>query len=359
MRGRRESVWLVVVSILIGFGIGFGQKMVLAAQEPCHFERRTTVSGNVYEEPSADAAVETRLEAGTKLTLVRGSFGWYIAILPDSRLGWVYKDLFLSRAAEEAESPVSGRAAPQSEDFEPPGKEPESQPASEPESPQESLAQMAQKNPEMVILKVDSGRVRESPSLNAPVEFGLIRGERVAVMDIRGEWYHIKKDDGRIGWSHRSLFTQGQPPSRDGRPNAVTAGPSDAQADAQAREEEPAPSAPPGSEGKQVESVRVDVSGRGEEKLIIKLNGFYPPETYVLEEGIPKVVCDFTNVTLARGVEPQIEVNGTFIRQVRTERLNNDGALRVIVELVPEKDYEVEQIFFKGENLYVLTFMSA
>ncbi len=358
MRGRREMGWVAVVLMLIGFGIGFGGKATIAAQEPCRFERMTTVSGNVYEKPSADAAVKMTLEVGTSLTLVRGSSGWYMAVLPDKQLGWVFKDLFLP-GPKAPGAPVSVQAAPQQPAEAEQGAQPDkgSERRAE-EAPQKPIVEKARENPEMVTLKVDSGRVRESPSLDAPVEFGLTRGQTVAVMDIRGEWYHIQKSDGRTGWSHQSLFTQGQvqPASPDSPAGADSVVP----ANAREPEEELDQVALPERE-KQVESIRVDVSGRDEEKLIIKINGFYPPETYVLEDGVPRVVCDFANVSLARGVEPLIEINGTYISRIRTERLEEEGKprLRVVVELVPEKDYEVEQIFFKGENLYVLTFMSA
>jgi len=73
-----------------------------------------------------------------------------------------------------------------------------------------------------------------------------------------------------------------------------------------------------------------------------------------IEEGIPRVICDFTNATLADTIPALIQTQGQFIQQVRVEKNGNASSIRVILVLVPDRHYDLEQIFFKEELLYIL-----
>jgi len=55
-------------------------------------------------------------------------------------------------------------------------------------------------------IRVNSARVRESPSFDAPVQYGLLEGETALVLKRLGEWFYIMGDDGKKGWGHRSIF---------------------------------------------------------------------------------------------------------------------------------------------------------
>jgi DNA-directed RNA polymerase subunit RPC12/RpoP len=55
-------------------------------------------------------------------------------------------------------------------------------------------------------LKVNAGRVRESPSLNARTLFYLGNGEVVSILKTSGNWYFVQHKDKRTGWAHKSLF---------------------------------------------------------------------------------------------------------------------------------------------------------
>jgi type IV pilus secretin PilQ/predicted competence protein len=56
------------------------------------------------------------------------------------------------------------------------------------------------------ITNVRSARVRESPSFDAPVEYGLVEGDSVVVRKRQGDWYFIVRDDGKKGWGYKSIF---------------------------------------------------------------------------------------------------------------------------------------------------------
>lgn len=110
---------------------------------------------------------------------------------------------------------------------------------------------------------------------------------------------------------------------------------------------------------KEIKEIKVDITPGGEEKIVFVLNGFYPPETFVIEESVPKVVCDFFGLRLGSGIRRQTEVNGDLVQKIRIGvHKGAEPKTRVVMDLVSDRDYEVEQIFFRKENLYTLTFKS-
>lgn len=90
------------------------------------------------------------------------------------------------------------------------------------------------------------------------------------------------------------------------------------------------------------------------EKIVFKLSNFHPPVIFGIEEGMPSIVCDFMDAILGENVPEVIPSTGKFVKQVRVERNVNSHKIRVVLELVPNRHYDLQQVFFKEENLYVL-----
>jgi hypothetical protein len=89
------------------------------------------------------------------------------------------------------------------------------------------------------------------------------------------------------------------------------------------------------------------------EKVLFFVDNFQPPRVIGVEEGIPRVICDFTSATLAEAIPALIPAQGEFIQQILVETKEN-SSIRITLELVPNRHYDLEQLFFKDENLYVL-----
>ena len=177
--------------------------------------------------------------------------------------------------------------------------------------------------PPTAVIIVPVGRVREGPSLDSPVKFRLSEGARVPVVDERDEWYHIKLRDGRDGWAHHSLFAT--------------------------------VSAPPTIDIKQIKNIHTQLISDEEEKVVFELNGFFTPETFVVTGEQPKVVCDFSGVSLGRDVDHLIPVNGKLIQQITIEPDSGGNPnVRVILALTPENNYQVQPVFYKQNNQYSL-----
>lgn len=70
-------------------------------------------------------------------------------------------------------------------------------------------AAMAQRvNNPTVTLIVDKGLVRANSSLKSKIIFNLTKEDRVSVIKEKGDWYLVETADGRVGWSHRSLYAE-------------------------------------------------------------------------------------------------------------------------------------------------------
>ncbi|MDH4319466.1 MAG: AMIN domain-containing protein [Desulfobulbaceae bacterium] len=103
-----------------------------------------------------------------------------------------------------------------------------------------------------------------------------------------------------------------------------------------------------------LESIKFDAGSNKGEMILFKLNDFYPPIVFGLEESLPRVVCDFINTTAAQEVANIIECDGKFIKTIRVGKHSNPNKVRVVLDLVPNKNYDLQQVFFKEDNLFVI-----
>lgn len=276
-------------------------------------ETNLSASGSLYEKPSIYAPAIMKLDKGSTVTIIYRQTDWYAIKTTDNRLGWIHRDVLT--AAD------TGKSVPQDlNDIE--------------------------KNIKTVV--VDIGRVRQEPSLSSDVIFGLRKGNQVAVIDTRGSWYLVKLQDDRTGWVHHSLFGELES-SGEENPEDVE------DVDFPTGDSAPPDSATDDQESKKVEAIKIDISTADQEKVMIKLNGFYPPKTFVLEEDVPKVVCDFLDAEIGKELKPAIQVNGRLIQRVRMGiHKGSSPKIRVVLDLIPQKQYDIEQLFYKKDNIYTL-----
>jgi AMIN domain len=96
-----------------------------------------------------------------------------------------------------------------------------------------------------------------------------------------------------------------------------------------------------------------NTSNKGE-MVLFKLNGFYPPTVSGEEEGTPLVICDFAGTRLGETVLKDQAIHGEYIDRVRVQQLEGSDLIRVTLELIPNKNYDLQQVFFKEDNLFVI-----
>ena len=103
-----------------------------------------------------------------------------------------------------------------------------------------------------------------------------------------------------------------------------------------------------------LESVTFDGASPKGEMVLFKLSGFYPPLVHAVEEGTPRVICDFNDARMSESIKSPIKTKGKYIKIIRVTRHKDPEKIRVIVDLAPEKSYDLQQVFFKEDNLFVL-----
>lgn len=258
-------------------------------------QKTVTVSnGRVRKEPSLNGEIIATLTTGDKVSVLKTTSPWNQIILQDGRMGWAH-DILFRETLEDTTEP---------------------EPAIYPGNSR-------------LRVDVDSAIIRTAPTTEAGILSGASKGDTLLAVEKSGDWYKVQIASGSTGWAHKSLFAGD---------DAFLQKPGD-----------------PDSE-KRIHSIDLDLNDAGEERVVFSLTGFYPPETFVIEEKTPKVVCDFKGVRPSSEISSSIDVNGNMIRQIRTGMHPGEDKFRVVMDLVPEKNYVVEQIYYKKEKLYVLIF---
>ena len=107
-------------------------------------------------------------------------------------------------------------------------------------------------------------------------------------------------------------------------------------------------------EGPELEYVKFDASSPKGEMVMFKLNGFHPPVVHGVEEGIPRVICDFNNTKLTGSAKNLIKTDGKFVKIIRTSKTKKPEKIRVVIDLEPNRSYDLQQVFFKEDNLFVI-----
>lgn len=101
-------------------------------------------------------------------------------------------------------------------------------------------------------------------------------------------------------------------------------------------------------------SVTFDNSTNRGEMVLFKLNEFHTPIVFGVKEGLPRVVCDFKGAETAKDVPSIIKTDGKYVHTIRIGRENSPQKVRVVLDLISNKNYDLQQIFFKDDNLFVV-----
>jgi len=104
----------------------------------------------------------------------------------------------------------------------------------------------------------------------------------------------------------------------------------------------------------QLQKISFDDSSEKGEMVLFHLNDFYPPSVTAVETDNPGVICEFAAMSVADSVDKTIYTNGKFVERIRTEIQQDTGKVKVFLDLAPNYDYDLQQVFFKTDNLFVL-----
>ena len=104
----------------------------------------------------------------------------------------------------------------------------------------------------------------------------------------------------------------------------------------------------------QLLEITFDNSSDKGEMVLFHLNDFYPPTVSAVEKGTPKVLCDFVEMGVGTKVQTDIFAKGRYVQRIHTSKHEKPDTVRVVLELSPDRDYDLQQVFFKNDNLFVL-----
>ena len=104
-----------------------------------------------------------------------------------------------------------------------------------------------------------------------------------------------------------------------------------------------------------IKEIRFEAADTAErtETVHVMLNALLYPTTFALVEGTPRVVCDFINAEPAEDINRTIEANGRYIKRIRTGvHTNPEIKTRVVLDLVPDRNYTIQQIASSKNNRF-------
>lgn len=104
----------------------------------------------------------------------------------------------------------------------------------------------------------------------------------------------------------------------------------------------------------EIRSISFEALKPGEERVYFHLNGFYPPKITTDEDTIPQVICHFTDTRLLENVEEKIETSGNLVHRIISKQSDETSNVQVILVLSGDKNFDLQQVFFKDGNLFVL-----
>ncbi|RUM33730.1 MAG: hypothetical protein DSY50_07785 [Desulfobulbus sp.] len=103
-----------------------------------------------------------------------------------------------------------------------------------------------------------------------------------------------------------------------------------------------------------LKSVSFDKKSNRGEMVLFRLNTFQAPIVFGVEEGQPRVVCDFKGTEAGKNLPENITVNGKYIHNIHISNESSPQKIRVILNLASNMSFDLQQVFFKKENLFVL-----
>ncbi|MHB8909610.1 MAG: hypothetical protein ACYDAA_12115 [Syntrophales bacterium] len=104
----------------------------------------------------------------------------------------------------------------------------------------------------------------------------------------------------------------------------------------------------------EVRRITFKVAGEGKELLLIEFDRFYTPAISGIEGNQPRIILEIKNASPFREERAAIDTGGNFIRRIRSSRDAETRAVRIVLDMAPEKSYFVSQAFYQKGNIYSL-----
>ena len=88
------------------------------------------------------------------------------------------------------------------------------------------------------------------------------------------------------------------------------------------------------------------------EMVLLQLSDFEPPKISTQQKAPPRIYCDFLGAEVQEGLASNVATGGRYVETIRVEQ--DKMRVRVVLELAPGANYDLQQVYFKEDNLFVL-----
>ena len=193
--------------------------------------------------------------------------------------------------------------------------------------------------------------IRAERSLNAEIRGTLKAGETVKADFLKNGWYAVFRPDEKIRDEAKSLGYV-----RSLRLTAPAPIPKKAEAPA---EKSILPAKDAQTDTVVVKNITFRKEANGREKVLIEFNRFNAPRIFGIDGANPRVVVDVDNVSSVKRGLARIPAGGKLVRQIRTALDRKTHAMRIVIDVEPNLSYDVDQTYYKAENIYAVEISGA
>jgi hypothetical protein len=106
-------------------------------------------------------------------------------------------------------------------------------------------------------------------------------------------------------------------------------------------------------------NISVKFGPGGHERVFIEFNREIAPEISSIGGKDPRIVIDVKSVLSMRQGLKNIDVQGKLIRQIRSNLDYASRQLRIVIDLAPSRNYDVEPVFYRAEKIYMVDITEA
>ena len=192
--------------------------------------------------------------------------------------------------------------------------------------------------------------IRAQRSLSAAIKGTLQAGEPVKADFLKNDWYAVFRPDEKIrdearalGYVHSPRLTAAALPKK----TESVAG------------KNLLPVRDPSAAAVVVKNITFKREAGGREKVLIEFNRFNAPRIFGIDGANPRIVIDVANVSSTGRGLARIRAGGKLVKQIRTALDRTTNAMRIVIDMEPNLGYDVDQTYYKAENIYAVEISEA
>ncbi len=195
--------------------------------------------------------------------------------------------------------------------------------------------------------------IRAERSLSSEIRGTLAAGESVKADFLKNGWYAVFRPDEKIRDEARARGYV-----RSLRLTAPAAVPKKGDAEP-AAERNLLPVGDSSAASLVVKNITFKKEAGGRERVLIEFNRFNAPRIFGIDGANPRVVIDVANVSSAGRGLARIRTGGKLVRQIRSALDRTTHVMRIVIDVEPNLGYDVDQIYYKAENVYAIEISEA